>query len=111
MNKVLITPAAGSIVPKGGLSHSNQCSRTFQVINKRTGDNYAFICMVPSIVAEIVLSGFEICCLDYWTEECLSLKSCILYYVYVIFKSKHVYTIANPFQSFLNQQTPESQYD
>lgn len=79
MNQVSIIPAAGSMVPKASISYSNQCSRTFQVINKRTGDNYAVICMAPGIAAEIVMSGFEICCPDYWTEEYLSLKSCILY--------------------------------
>lgn len=80
MNQVSIIPATGSVVPKASISHPNQCSRTFQVINKRTGDHYVVTSMVPSIATEIVLSGFEICCPDYWTEEYLSLKkSCILY--------------------------------
>lgn len=62
---ISIIPATSSIFPKTRISHSNQCSRSFKVINKITGDNCAAICMVPSISAEIVLSGFEICCPDY----------------------------------------------
>lgn len=54
-------------VPKASISHSNQCSRAVQVINKGTADNYVVICMVPSIAAEILLSGFEICSPGYCT--------------------------------------------
>lgn len=71
-----IIPDSGSIVSRASISHSNLWSRTFQVVNKITVDNYLVICMVSITAAEIVLSRFAICWPDYWAEENLSWKSC-----------------------------------